>query len=160
VIDFVPYLRIGDNMLVKKGNPLHLTGLNDLCGHRLAAAVGTIYEKQAQQLAADCLKNGKSALSILSPPTTAVSQLALKEGRVDATVVSVPTALAMIKESPDAFETAGAIFDNDTILGIGIGKNKPALKAAMDGAMKAMVADGTYVKLIKKYGLPQSSSLY
>ena len=45
VVDFIPYLRVGDQLLVAKGNPLHLTGLADLCGHRLAAAVGTVYEK-------------------------------------------------------------------------------------------------------------------
>src|SRR5271170_2126134 len=104
VVDFIPYMRVGDQLLVAKGNPLHLTAPADMCGHRLAAAVGTVYEKQAQALAVDCQKNGKGTLTIISLSTGSISALALKEGRCDALVTSVPTAVALIKESPDAFE--------------------------------------------------------
>jgi polar amino acid transport system substrate-binding protein len=160
VVDFIPYLRIGDQILVAKGNPLHLKTLPELCGHRLAAAVGTVYEKQAQALAAECQKDGKGTLTLISLASTAVSALALKEGRADALVSSVPTVLALVKESPDAFEITGDVFDNDTLLGWGFPKDKTALKDAVDVAFKAIVADGTYAKLIKKYGLPDSSSLF
>lgn len=160
VVDFIPYLRIGDQMLVAKGNPLHLKALADMCGHRIAAAVGTVYEKQAQAQAADCQKDGKGTLSLISLQSTAVSALAVREGRADALVASVPTVLALAKESPDAFEVAGDVFDNDTLLGWGFPKDKTALKDAVDVALKAVVADGTYAKLLKKYGLPDSSSLF
>jgi polar amino acid transport system substrate-binding protein len=160
VVDFIPYLRIGDQMLVAKGNPQHLKAMAEMCGHRIAAAVGTVYEKQAQALAADCQKDGKGTLTIISLQSTAVSALALREGRADALVASVPTVLALVKESPDAFEITGDVFDNDTLLGWGFPKDKTALKDAVNTALKAVVADGTYAKLIKKYGLPDSSSVF
>jgi polar amino acid transport system substrate-binding protein len=122
--------------------------------------VGTVYEKQAQALAADCQKDGKGTLTIISLTSTAVSALALKEGSCDALVASVPTVLALVKESPDAFEITGDTFDNDTLLGWGFPKDKAALKDSVDTAFKAIVADGTYATLIKKYGLPTSSSLF
>jgi len=160
VVDFIPYLRIGDQMLVAKGNPLHLKALAEMCGHRLAAAVGTVYEKQAEALAAECEKSGKGTLTIISLTSTAVSALALREGRADALVASVPTVLALVKESPDAFEITGDTFDNNTLLGLGFAKDKTALKDAVDKALKAIVADGTYAKVIKKYGLPATASLF
>ena len=160
VVDFIPYLKVGNQMLVPKGNPLHLSVLPDLCGHLLAAPVGTVYEKAAQQLAADCQSGGKPALTILSLTSTAAGALALKEGRADAIIASTPTVAALIKETPDGFETAGETFDNNTQLGIGVPKDKPALKDAIDAAFKAIVADGTYAGLIKKYGLPPTSSLF
>jgi len=160
VVDFIPYLRVGDQLLVTKGNPLHLTALPQLCGHRLAAAVGTVYEKQAQKLAADCLKDGKPALTIISLTSSATSALALREGRVDAMVTSVPTAVALVTQSHDAFEAAGDTFDNNTLLGIGFAKGKTALRDAVDTAFKAVVADGTYAALVKKYRLPASASLF
>ena len=46
------------------------------------------------------------------------------------------------------------------VLGIDLPKGKPALKEAVDAALKAVVADGTYAALIKKYALPASSSLF
>src|SRR5215469_8140848 len=40
VVDFVPYLKVGNQLLVTKGNPLHVKEKMDLCGHRIAAPVG------------------------------------------------------------------------------------------------------------------------
>ena len=159
VIDFVPYLKVGNQILVAKGNPLHIKDKMDMCGHRVAAPVGTVYEKAAQQIMADCQSAGKPALSLLSLGSTAAGALALKEGRADAIIASTPTNAALIKDSPDAFETTGEVFDNGTLLGIGVSKDKPQLKAAIDTAFKQIVADGVITDLIKKYGLPPDSAL-
>jgi polar amino acid transport system substrate-binding protein len=159
VIDFIPYLRVGNQLLVIKGNPTHITGPDDLCGHRIVVPVGTVYEKEAQAHAADCQKDGKPALTILSLSSTAVGALAIKEGRADVLIASTATCAALIKESPDAFETTGPVFENNTLLGIGVNKEKSALKDALDAAFKAIVADGVITGLVKKYGLPADSAL-
>jgi polar amino acid transport system substrate-binding protein len=159
VVDFIPYLRVGNQLLVAKGNPSRIGGLDDLCGHRIVVPVGTVYEKEAQAHAAECQTGGKPALTVLSLTSTAVGALSIKEGRADVLIASTPTDAALIKESPDAFETAGPTFENNTLLGIGISKDKPALKDALDAAFKAIVADGTVTALIKKYGLPGDSAL-
>jgi polar amino acid transport system substrate-binding protein len=96
----------------------------------------------------------------MSLSSGAIVALALKEGRADAMIAATPTLAALIHESPDAFETAGETFANDTLLGMGFAKDKSALRDAADAAFKAIVADGTYAALIKKYGLPASSSLF
>jgi polar amino acid transport system substrate-binding protein len=159
VVDFIPYLRVGNQLLVAKGNPAHITSADDLCGHRIVVPVGTVYEKEAQAHAADCQTNGKPPLTVMALTSTAVGALAIKEGRADVLIASTPTDAALIKESPDAFETAGPTFENNTLLGIGIGKDKTALKEAVEAAFKAVVADGVIANLIKKYGLPSDSAL-
>jgi polar amino acid transport system substrate-binding protein len=160
VVDFISYLKVGNQILAVKGNPLHLKEKMDLCGHRIAAPVATVYEVSAKKLVADCAAAGKPELTLLTLPSTAVCALALREGRTDSIITSVPTILALQHESPDAFETTSDVFDNNTLLGIGVRKDKPAFKEAVDTAMKAMVADGSYAKLLKKYGLPDSSSVF
>jgi polar amino acid transport system substrate-binding protein len=159
VVDFIPYLRVGNQLLVVKGNPEHITSVDDLCGHRIVVPVGTVYEKEAQAHAADCQTGGKPALTVMSLTSTAVGALAIKEGRADVLIASTPTCAALIKESLDAFETAGPTFENNTLLGIGVSKDKPALRDALDAAYKAIVADGVITDLIKKYGLPPNSAL-
>jgi polar amino acid transport system substrate-binding protein len=159
VIDFIPYLRVGNLLLVAKGNPTQIKDQDDLCGRKIVVPVGTIYEKEAQAHAADCDKAGKPALTITSLSSTAVGALAIKEGRAEVLIASTPTCAALIKESPDAFETTGPVFENNTLLGIGLPKDKPALKDAVDAAFKAIVADGVITDLIKKYGLPADSAL-
>jgi polar amino acid transport system substrate-binding protein len=160
VVDFVPYLRVGNQILVAKGNPLHVGQKMDLCGHRIAAPVGTVYEKAAKELSTECTTAGKPEISLLSLTSTAVCALTLKEGRADAIIASTATNAALMHESPDAYETAGDTFDNGTLLGIGLHKDQPAIKAAVEVALKAVVADGTYAALVKKYGLPPSSSIF
>jgi len=144
---------------VQKGNPAHIANVDELCGHRIVVPVGTVYEKEAQAKAADCKKDGKPELTIISLTSTAVGALAMKEGRADVLIASTPTCAALIKESPDAFETAGPVFEANTLLGIGIAKDNPALKEALDAAFKGIIADGVMTDLIKKYGLPSDSAL-
>ena len=159
VIDFIPYLRVGNQLLVAKGNPTHIASIDDICGRRIVVPVGTVYEKEAQAKAAECQSGGKAALTVMSLTSTAVGALSIKEGRADVLIASTPTDAALIKESPDAFETAGPTFENNTLLGIGVSKEKAALKDALDVAFKAIVADGVIADLIKKYGLPADSAL-
>src|ERR1700722_4759708 len=45
VLDFIPYLLIGDQIVVPKGNPGHLVDRDTLCGHHIAVALNTLYEK-------------------------------------------------------------------------------------------------------------------
>jgi polar amino acid transport system substrate-binding protein len=160
VVDFAPYLKVGNQILVAKGNPLHVAQKMDLCGHRIAAPVGTVYEKAAKELSTECTAAGKPEISLLSLTSTAVCALTLKEGRADAIIASTATNAALMHESPDAYATAGETFDNGTLLGIGLHKDQPAIKAAVEDALKAIVADGTYAALVKKYGLPSSSSIF
>jgi polar amino acid transport system substrate-binding protein len=159
VVDFVAYLRVGNQLLVAKGNPTHISDADNLCGHSIVVPVGTVYEKEAQAHAADCEKAGKPALTVTSLTSTAVGALAIKEGRAEVLIASTPTCAALIKESPDAFETAGPVFENNTQLGIGLPKDKPALREAVDAAFKTITADGVIADLIKKYGLPADSAL-
>jgi polar amino acid transport system substrate-binding protein len=63
-------------------------------------------------------------------------------------------------ETPDAYATGGAPFDTDTKVGIAVRKDNPALKSALDNAVQAIVADGTYAALIKKWTLPPASSAF
>ena len=159
VVDFIAYQRLGNQLLVAKGNPTHITSVDELCGRRIVVPVGTMYEKEAQAKAAECQSSGKPALTVMSLTSTAVGALSIKEGRADVLIASTPTDAALIKESPDAFETTGPTFENNTLLGIGVSKDKPALRDALDAAYKAIVADGTMAALIKKYGLPADSAL-
>jgi polar amino acid transport system substrate-binding protein len=65
---------------------------------------------------------------------------------------------ALIRENPEAYDAAGAPFDADTKIGIAIGKDNPGLKSALQTAVRAVVADGSYTTLLKKWNLAPSSS--
>ena len=158
VADFVPYVLVGNQVVVKAGNPLHLSDQMSLCGHRLTAPVGTAFEVAATRISAACVAAGKPATPLLALAGTSAGALALTQDRVDGIIVSTATAAALMTATPDTYGTAGLPFDADTKVGIAVGKDNPALVAALDKAMKAVVADGSYGALLAKWHLPPSAS--
>lgn len=160
VADFVTYLLVGNQIVAKKGNPLALSDTMSLCGHRIAAPVGTAFEVAANKANAACTAAGKPTITLLALPGTTTCALALTQDRADAIIVSTPTAAALIHATPDAFDAASVPFDADTKVGIAIPKDNPALLAAMNTAMQQVVKDGTYTALLTKWNLPPTSSAF
>jgi polar amino acid transport system substrate-binding protein len=160
VIDFIGYLKIGDQMVVPKGNPAHLAGRDALCGHHIAVAVNTLYEKTAHSLSDACVAAGKPAIDILAMASSAVVALTLAQGRAEGAISSTSVITAMMANSPDTFEPLGEPFNTDSKLGMGVAKTNPGLRDALTVALKAMHDDGSYDALIRKWGLPAASSIF
>jgi polar amino acid transport system substrate-binding protein len=160
VIDMIPYVYVGNQLVVRQGNPKHITDKDDLCGRTVAAPVGTVFETSAKQASAACKAAGKPEITLLSLTGTVNCALALTQGRADAIIVSTPVVGALMTDTPGAYATAGAPWDNTTQMGIGVQKNNTALKDAVTVALKAIVANGTYGALIKKWHLPPGSSAF
>jgi polar amino acid transport system substrate-binding protein len=160
VLDFIPYLLIGDQMVVPKGNPARLVDRDALCGHRIAVALNTLYEKTAHSLSDACIKAGKPAIDILAVGSSAVVALTLAQGRAEGAISSTSVITAMMSNAPDTFEPLGEPFNTNSRLGIGVAKTNPGLVDALTAALKAMHDDGAYDALIKKWGLPASSSIF
>jgi polar amino acid transport system substrate-binding protein len=159
-VEFIPYMRIGNEILVRKGNPLKIAARSDLCGHRVAVTLGAIEETYARQDTEACSKAGKPEVVIMTLPTAQDSALSLAQGRADAMFDSTPGAVQLVTERPESFEIAGAPFESNTQIGIAVRKGDAAMKAAVQAALKEVVADGTYAKLLAKYHLPAEGSLF
>ena len=159
-VDFVPYMQIGDEVVVRAGNPEKIAGRQDLCGHKVAVTLGAIEETYAREDAAACAKAGKPTLTVLTLPTAQDSILALRQGRADALYNSTPGVAVMMAKLPGAFQIAGPTFAAGTEIGIAVRKGDTAMRDAIAQAVHAVVADGTYARLMKKYHLPASSSIF
>jgi polar amino acid transport system substrate-binding protein len=160
VADFIPYMRIGEEIIVKAGNPLGVRTRIDLCGHRVAVTLGAIEATYVDQDEAACKAAGKPPVTTLILPTGQDTVLAVRQGRADALYDSSPGAAEIIADLPGAFEIAGPSFDNCTLIGVAVRKGDTAMKTAVEAAIKAAVADGTYAALLKKYNLPASGSIF
>jgi polar amino acid transport system substrate-binding protein len=159
-VDFVPYLKIGNQIVVRKGNPAKIGSRADLCGKRVAVTLGGIEETYARQDAAKCKEAGKPDVTVMTLPTAQDSALSLRQGRADALFDSTPGAVKVTTELPDVYEIAGPSFEDGTRIGFAVRKGDAALKAALTKAVQEIVADGTYAKLMEKYGFPASLSLF
>ncbi|MEU4223236.1 ABC transporter substrate-binding protein [Nonomuraea sp. NPDC026600] len=153
VVDFVTYYRApGTAMLVKKGNPKGLAFDGDkACGIRLSASQGSIQVDEIKKYSAACKAHGKPGVpgdgQVYVAQNDAV--LALQSDRTDAVLSDTPVAAYSAKQANDAFEIA-AYNHQDSAYGIALAKN--GLAKAVQGAMRSLIADGTYRKLLDKWG--------
>lgn len=160
-VDFVPYLKIGNMVMVQAGNPAKITGRDDsLCGKSIAVTLGGIQESQARADDKNCKDKGLPAVKVLTFPTAQDSALSLGQGRADAYYDSTPGAAEILQKMPGAFETAGVEFESNTSIGMATRKGDTAMQEALKAGLKEIVADGTYAALIKKWSLPASVSIF
>jgi polar amino acid transport system substrate-binding protein len=160
VIDMVPYLIIGDQIVAPAANPGKLTGKDELCGHHMVVVVNTNFEAKLKALSAACTAAAKPAIDILSIANSAAVALALAQGRGEGALSSAATIVSMMTTNPGAYIPIGEPFDVNTKVGIGIAKDNPVLKTQVEGALDAMGKDGTYTGLLKKWGLSPTSSIF
>lgn len=159
-VDFVPYLKIGNEIVVAKGNPKKIMSRDDLCGMTIAVTLGGIQEKYAREDADKCAKAGKGEVTVMTLPTAQDSALTVRQGRADAFFNSTPGAIKQVTELPDVFEVTGETFEANTQIGIAVRKGDTETKAAIEKALMEVNKDGTFDKLVAKYRFPQTVKLF
>lgn len=152
VVDMVPYMNSGESIVTTTANPKHVTGLDEsLCGLRVSTVTATTAATSVADQSTKCVAAGKKAISTLTfaSDTDALHQLALD--RSDAYATTSETAAYYMIQQPNTYAFAGAQFGKITA-GIAVQKGS-ALKAAIEKALAAIKADGSYAKILAKYGL-------
>ncbi len=158
-VDFVPYMTIGELIIVKAGNPSGITGRDDsLCGKTISTTLGAIEETYARQDAERCKAAGKPDVTVQTLPTGPDTVTSVVQGRADAMFTSTPGAAVMLDEMAGQIEVAGKEFDSTTSIGMAVRKGDKAMHDALEAALKEVVADGTYDKLVAKWKLPPTVS--
>jgi polar amino acid transport system substrate-binding protein len=151
-VDFVDYFTAGTGILVGKGNPKNINSLDDLCGKTVALEKGTTQADVADAQSQKCTSSGKPAVNVLKldKDTDALQQL--KIGRSDADINDFPVAAynAQVSGGGKDFQVAGQQF-NSAPYGIAFDKSSTQLRDAVQGALKAIIADGTYDKILSNW---------
>ena len=151
-VDFVPYLNVGESLLVPKGNPHHIKSTDDLCGLAVGVQDGTVEQGVLQSSSDNCEEQEKPAITVIAlPDQTAVIDL-LAQNRVAATYQDSPVTDYYVKEKPSQFAVGGSVFAPSPE-GIAVRKNDPAMLNAIQTAYNQVKAAGTYHQLILKWGL-------
>jgi polar amino acid transport system substrate-binding protein len=154
-VDFVDYFKAGSSILVQKGNPKKIQGLDDLCGQTVAVQKGTVQDTDIlTPQEATCRKAGK-ALSVLrmEKDTDALQQV--KNGRAVANVEDFPVAEYNAQTSGNGsdFEVVGSQVGDVGLYGIAIPHTNTQLVNAVQAALKAAIADGSYDKVLQKWNV-------
>lgn len=150
-VDFTDYANVGMSLMVKTGNPSHITGLNSLSGKSVAAESGTTEKDVLSALNVTLKKQGKPTISIKIFPSDTNAAAALLTGKVDAYFADDPPVAYYVKKAGGKFVVAASKIQSAPI---GIATRKgDALSAAMKQAIDQLYANGTMATILKKWGM-------
>jgi polar amino acid transport system substrate-binding protein len=152
VVDFVDYMKSGQALLVPKGNPAGVNGLDSLCGKKVAAETGTTIADLLRAQTKKCKGAGKPDITVrlFLRDSDALQQLGLKQ--VDVYGTTTETVSFVSKQQGGKFVVAGEPF-GEILCGIATRKGNTPLHDAIAKAFSSMQTDGTYSRILAKWGL-------
>jgi polar amino acid transport system substrate-binding protein len=156
-IDFVDYFTAGTSILVKKGNPQKINGLDDFCGKTIALQRGTTQEDVAKAQEAKCKTAGKP-LKVLKFDRDTEALLQVKQGRAVADMNDFPVAAYNAKTSGGGndFEVVGEQIEAGPY-GIGVRKEDSQIRDALQKALQAIIDNGEYAKVLDTWNVKQGA---
>jgi polar amino acid transport system substrate-binding protein len=156
-IDFVDYFSAGTSILVQKGNPAKINGLDDFCGKTIALQRGTTQDDVATAQQAKCQTAGRP-LKVLKFDRDTEALLQVKQGRAVADMNDFPVAAYSAKTSGGGkdFEVVGEQLEAGPY-GIGLRKEDTQLRDALQKAMQAIIDNGEYAKVLEKWNVKQGA---
>jgi polar amino acid transport system substrate-binding protein len=160
-VDIVDYAQDGSGILVLKGNPEGITGLDSLSGKVVATQKGTtqfdFLVKQNEEFAAA----GKPEIKILALPQDTDAQLAVKSGKAVADMTDGPGGayVAATSGGGTVFEVVvDPAFPNGydpALIGILMKKGVPDLPEAFQQAFQQLLDEGVTKQILDLYGAGQ-----
>ena len=158
-LDFVDYFHGGMAIMVLKGNPHHISTLLDLCGQTVSVQKATTQADLLNAAAPQCEAAGKAAINVSELPAESDAELAVRSGKSVADVLDAAVASYNAKTAGGGhtFEVvkdpANPSGYAPVFSGIGVLKSDKGLTTALQAALQSLISDGTYGKLLAKYGL-------
>ena len=150
-ISFLEYFQAGTSILVASGNPERIGSMADLCGQTVTLQEGTIHEELVAAQQPRC-----GARRIRPRPLASGTQVVLevKFGRADAALTDFPVAAYNAKVSGlgHDFQVVGDQIDPGPY-GIGLRKDDAELQAVLREALRAIIADGSYDRVLTKWNV-------
>lgn len=156
-ITLIDYFNAGTAILVRKGNPDNIRTLDDLCGKTIGLQRGTTQEDLANAQKEKCQAAGRD-LTVLTFDKDTDALLALKAGRSVADMNDFPVAAynANVSGNGQDFEVVGQQLE-PAPYGIGVRKDDIVLRDALQAGLKAIIADGTYDRVLQKWNVSQGA---
>jgi len=161
-VDMIPYFQSGQTFLVAKGNPGAITWAYSLCKQTIAVTKGTIEASHlagvapysaARGLIANCQAAHLQPIVVKTYAKDSDALAALTSGKVIAFFTNSPIAGYDVLMQPDQLDLIpGLVLDNATE-GISVTRYSNEMYSAVRLALQSMIDDGTYVKILTKYGV-------
>jgi polar amino acid transport system substrate-binding protein len=151
MVDFVLYSTMADRAITHKGNPKNLHSLDDLCGVKGLAGLGTIEIVLLQNISDKCVAAGKPAMELSTFQDRSQAWQMIETERVDVMLTNAVIAQAIAEQKP--LLEAGFSFLPGIKVGVAVAKGQTELAQALSDAILAIQANGEMAKIYEQYKL-------
>jgi len=153
-IDFVTYINDGQGFATRKDSKLSkVTDLRQLCGLNIATGAGTTFEATLEDNKKVCTAAGKKAYTVQTYSEQGAIWSSLQQGRSDI-VMSTINGLRYAVAHQEGVKFLNEYHRLDVGFAFKKGTN---LAPAFQSAVNKLIADGTYAKILKKWGTAGSA---
>lgn len=152
-VKFSPYVNVGAFLMVKKGNPSHITDLASLSGKSAAVESATTELAGLQAENKILQKQGKPTITIKNYPADTSAAAAIQAGKVDAYFADAPPVLYYIRTTNGKFQTAGKQLETAPE-GVATRIGDP-LGAQINNAIQALYVKHQMQKILAKWQAAQ-----
>jgi polar amino acid transport system substrate-binding protein len=151
--DFADYFTTGQAIVVKKGNPAGIKDVAGLCGKKVSVLTASTQEKLLGQFNTN--ECAAKKIKVTALPNDKDALLQVRTGRADAeyTQDAVGRYNAKTIGGGNQFEVANDAPMLPTPVGIVFAKGSTQLRDAFQAALKEIIANGTYQKILVKNDL-------
>ncbi|HEY2196012.1 MAG TPA: ABC transporter substrate-binding protein, partial [Actinomycetospora sp.] len=153
VVSFVTYINDGQGFAVRADDPQPpIHDLADLCGRTVSVLAGSTFEASLAKAQPRCPTAGRPPIDARSYPDGATASLALAQRRADVTMSTINGLRYLVSQQPRLrFVNEYRRLD----VGFALAKDSP-LVPAVHAAVERLMADGTYARILAKWGTPTS----
>lgn len=153
-IDFVTYINDGQGFAVRDDSDLKkVTDLTQLCGLTVGTGAGTTFEATLEENRHRCADAGKKPYEVKTYADQAAVWISLRQGRSDV-LMSTINGLRYAVAQQEGLRFLNEFKRLD--VGFAFKKGTP-LAPAFQAAVNALKADGTYDRILEKWGTSESA---
>ena len=149
-VTMVSYFNAGTQWAAKTGATI---SPDDACGKKIAVQTSTVQADDIAARSKKCTGAGKAKITVDQYQAQSDATNAVVTGKDDAMLADSPVCAYAVKQTNGQLALLGDIYDSAPY-GYVLPKDQAdTMAAAVQGALKALIADGTYKTILAKWGV-------
>jgi polar amino acid transport system substrate-binding protein len=148
-VTMVSYYNAGTQWAQKAGGSVDP---NNACGKKVAVQTGTVQADDVTARSKKCTSAGKSAITIDQYQLQSDATSAVVTGKDEAMLADSPISAYAVKQTNGQLALVGSVYDA-ALYGYVLPKDQTDFAGAVAGAVKELIADGTYNQILTKWGV-------
>jgi polar amino acid transport system substrate-binding protein len=154
-VNFLDYIKSGPQFYTLKARGAEFASMEAVCGKRVGSSRRTSFPDDTKKWSDEhCVKAGKPGIIVVGTDGSADARLQLRQARLDAAVQGGETLPYQNTIEKDAYAPIGKPFLAQ-YTALGMAKDNAALNDALTKAFGELIKDGTYIKILTKWGLQE-----